>query len=66
VAALRAELPELEHVLLVDLADGAAPEPGTEDHRRLMAEASDSFTTEATAAEDLALLHFTSGTTGKP
>ncbi len=64
VAPIRDALPALEHVLLVD-ADGAAP-PGTRALGPLFAAASDAFTIPPTDREDLALLHFTSGTTGAP
>jgi acetyl-CoA synthetase len=66
IAGLRGALSSLEHVLLV--GDGQAPTgvADTLDYHRLMAAASEAFTIERTAPEDLALLHFTSGTTGKP
>ncbi|MEA5456831.1 acetate--CoA ligase [Sinomonas sp. JGH33] len=64
VAALRANLPELRHVLLVD-ADGA-PEPGTLDLAELMRAAEPVEGPAPTRPEDPALLHFTSGTTGTP
>jgi acetyl-CoA synthetase len=66
VAPQRASLPELEHVLLV--GDGREPTrvKGTSDYHALMADASDHFVIGPTAPEDMALLHFTSGTTGKP
>jgi acetyl-CoA synthetase len=66
VAGLRASLPELEHVLLVDPSGTATSVPGTRDYRALMAEADDQFTIGPTNPEDMALLHFTSGTTGTP
>jgi acetyl-CoA synthetase len=56
VEQLRGALPELEHVLL---ADGPA-------FARMMGAASERFETVRTEAEDMALLHFTSGTTGRP
>ncbi len=66
VAALRASLPALEHVLLVS-DGGASPDAAdTLDYRTLMAEAADRFVIPPTEPEDPALLHFTSGTTGKP
>ena len=40
--------------------------PGTRDLRALLAKADNRFTIPATDPEDIALLHFTSGTTGKP
>jgi acetyl-CoA synthetase len=66
VAPLRASLPDLEHVLLV--GDGREPTQaaGTSDYQALMAEADDRFVIGPTDPEDMALLHFTSGTTGKP
>ncbi|MDQ4491506.1 acetate--CoA ligase [Sinomonas sp. ASV486] len=64
VAALRGDLPELRHVLLVD-ADGA-PEPDTLDFSELMRAASSHAEAARTLPSDYALLHFTSGTTGTP
>jgi acetyl-CoA synthetase len=64
VVRLRAQLPELKHVLLVD-----SPAHGNDNvwsMPKLMAAASDDFTIPSTQAEDMALLHFTSGTTGRP
>jgi len=62
IASWRSELPELRLVLIVgDQApdDCVALAP-------LLAEAAESFTTVETDPEDVALIHFTSGTTGKP
>jgi acetyl-CoA synthetase len=65
VAAVRAQIPSLEQVLLID--DGSGPLPdGTHQLQALMNEAPDEFDCVATRADELALLHFTSGTTGKP
>ena len=66
VAKIRNELPSLEHVLLVGETDQPANTFGALDFHRLMDEASDRFTIEPTDPEDIALLHFTSGTTGAP
>jgi acetyl-CoA synthetase len=55
VAPIRDDLPRLEHVLLVGESFDAA-----------MESASDDFTIPDTDPEDMALLHFTSGTTGAP
>ena len=65
VEALRPRLPELRHVLLVDCAPDQAP-PGTVAWSEAMQGLPDSFAIPPTAPEDPALLHFTSGTTGKP
>jgi acetyl-CoA synthetase len=64
VAPIRDDLPELRQVLLVD-ADGE-PEPGTLDLAALLAEVPPYGGIAATGPEDMALLHFTSGTTGRP
>ncbi|WP_112274013.1 acetate--CoA ligase [Lentzea terrae] len=61
VEQLRDSLPALEHVLVIGDAL-----PGTRSFAEVMAEASDEFTIPPTSPDDMALLHFTSGTTGKP
>ncbi len=66
VEAIRGELPALEHVLLVAEENEPISSPGTRDLRALLASASESFTIPHTDPEDMALLHFTSGTTGTP
>jgi acetyl-CoA synthetase len=67
VAPNRAMLPELRHVLLVrEPQDSSALPPGTLDFRALLASAADTGSAAETSAEDAALLHFTSGTTGQP
>jgi len=66
VAAIREVLPELRHVLIVrEGAQGDLP-VGTADFAQLMSRASETYETAPTRDADLALLHFTSGTTGKP
>lgn len=62
VAAIRARLPRLKHVVLID--DEATP--GALSWRRLIADASPDFDIPPTSPDDMALLHFTSGTTGRP
>ncbi len=64
VSDVRTELPALQHVLLVP--DGSDLPPKTESFTALLAQASPEFTIPPTTPEDPALLHFTSGTTGKP
>jgi len=66
VAALRAALPLLKHVILVGEEHQPTCVPGTLDYHQLMQQASERFTIEPTDPEDFALLHFTSGTTGTP
>ncbi|WP_028927847.1 acetate--CoA ligase [Pseudonocardia acaciae] len=67
VAPIRDRLPALRHVLLV-APDGDQPVGGDEgiDLAARLAEVSPDFTIGPTAPDDPALLHFTSGTTGRP
>jgi acetyl-CoA synthetase len=66
VAALRARLPSLRHVLVVrDQPDEPIPEE-TLDLAALLAAAPPEYEIPPTDPQDRALLHFTSGTTGKP
>jgi acetyl-CoA synthetase len=64
VAALRPQLPALKHILLVDSVDHAPDNVWS--MRKLMSSMSAQFTIPPTVPEDIALLHFTSGTTGRP
>lgn len=64
VAGIRDRLPELRHVILVDGPDD--DDGAVADWSALMAAADDDFTIPPTDPEDLAILHFTSGTTGTP
>jgi len=73
VAPIRDQLPALEHVLVVDgpgrLAAMAAlhtPPEGTRDFGAWLAQGDPTFPDSPVEAEDPALLHFTSGTTGEP
>jgi acetyl-CoA synthetase len=64
VAPARKRLPHLQLVLLTPCAD-QAPE-GTVDLAQALGETPAEFECVATDPQDMALLHFTSGTTGKP
>ena len=64
VAGLRPRLPHLRHVLLTD-ADADLGE-GVWSLPTRLAAASSAFTIPPTDPEDMAVLHFTSGTTGMP
>jgi acetyl-CoA synthetase len=66
VALVRHSLPHLEHVLLVSADGTPTGVDGTLDLAALLAAAGDDFTIPDTDPEDMALLHFTSGTTGTP
>ncbi|MBE0595536.1 MAG: acetate--CoA ligase, partial [Gemmatimonadales bacterium] len=63
VEGIRSRLPKLEYVILVDDGD---PIAGTLRWTDLMAKAAPGFRIPPTDPEDMALLHFTSGTTGRP
>jgi len=65
VAGLRPSLPELEHVLIAG-AGGREVPAGTTDLDALMAAQSGEYAIAQTDPQDMALLHFTSGTTGAP
>jgi len=65
VAPWRTEVPSLKHVLIVD-AEGTDLPAGTVSLSALMAEVSATHVMARTLPEDAALLHFTSGTTGRP
>ncbi|APE31388.1 acetate--CoA ligase [Halomonas aestuarii] len=66
VAPIRDRLPSLEHVLVVRDDDFEALPEGTRELAPLLEAAASDYTIPATDPETPALLHFTSGTTGKP
>ena len=65
IAPWRNQMPSLEHVFLIDGAENALPARTTNLKTALEA-APDQFDIVQTHPEDMALLHFTSGTTGVP
>jgi acetyl-CoA synthetase len=69
--AIREELPELRHVILVNrdsapVTATASEEPGLVCYETAMAAASDEFEVPYTNPDDYSIMHYTSGTTGKP
>lgn len=67
MAGIRSQLPKLEHVILIPEDGEAATEvPDTLDWRQTVEQQSPDFVIPPTSPEDRALLHFTSGTTGRP
>jgi acetyl-CoA synthetase len=62
IAPIRASLPDLEHVLVV----GASAATGTVALEDALAGVGTDYTIPPTEPTDMALLHFTSGTTGTP
>lgn len=65
IAELRTRLPHLKHVLIIG-EDKDSPSSEIQSFHRLMEAASEEFDIAPTAPEDMALIHFTSGTTGRP
>jgi acetyl-CoA synthetase len=65
VSELRRTLPHLEHVVVVGESERSTA-PGTQNFQQLMDAADENFEIPPTDPEDMALIHFTSGTTGKP
>jgi acetyl-CoA synthetase len=66
VAPIRESIPNLKAVLLADADAISDVESGVYALRELMQQADENFNVVNTKPEDPALLHFTSGTTGKP
>jgi acetyl-CoA synthetase len=68
VAAIRARLPDLQYVLIMDeIKDKSlGDDPFVLSLAELMEKQSSHYTIEPTDPEDPALFHFTSGTTGQP
>lgn len=62
IAGIKNTLPDLRHVLII----GDTPIEGSLNFTHLLDRASDQFLIPPTKPDDLAVLHFTSGTTGKP
>jgi len=65
VRKARKRLPQLRRVVVIDAADGPALREG-EVGFDMAASAVDEFATPATHSESPSVLHYTSGTTGKP
>lgn len=66
IAAIRADLPALEHILVVDGLAGAPDMPGLVEFAAALDAAPAGFTPVDTMADTPAVLIYTSGTTGNP
>ncbi len=66
VKSIRGELPDLRHVVHVQHGRRTPASEGILSWDDLVADASDEFEIERTDLEDPAIMHYTSGTTGKP
>ena len=66
VKEIRDELPELKYVLLVTRRHQAEPEDGVVLWDEVVGSQATDFDIEQTGPEDWSVMHYTSGTTGKP
>ena len=68
IAGILPELNDLEHIITVNKLgrDTTPPAEGDLKYEELMAEASPEFEIEPTSMYDYSIMHYTSGTTGKP
>ena len=68
IAHILPQLPELKHIIVLN-KDGRSSEPhadGDLDYDELMSKASEEFGPISTTRDDYSIMHYTSGTTGKP
>ena len=68
IAEVLTNLPDLQHTIIVN-KNGRSQEPlaeGDQSYEALMADASDEYETANTSMYDYSVIHYTSGTTGKP
>ncbi|MEO8458401.1 MAG: acetate--CoA ligase [Chloroflexota bacterium] len=66
VKAIRDDLPALEKIVLVTRRTQAESEDGVVLWDEVIGNQSDEFETEKTTPDDYSVMHYTSGTTGKP
>jgi acetyl-CoA synthetase len=65
VDAMKPNLPELQYIIIVEHGKEPALRPGELSWNELMRNASENYEIVHTAPEDPAVMHYTSGTTGK-
>jgi len=66
VKDIRADLPRLQHVVILDRRGGGDVPEGAVAWADVFDAQSEEFEIEVTDPEDFAIMHYTSGTTGKP
>ncbi|MDO8490650.1 MAG: acetate--CoA ligase, partial [Dehalococcoidia bacterium] len=66
IESILPELTDLEHIIVVDRTGAHAASGGEIDYRKAMSAASPNFAGIRTGATDYSIMHYTSGTTGKP
>jgi acetyl-CoA synthetase len=65
VAQMKPHLPDLKHIIIVEHGNDPALEPGELSWNALIKDAPESYDIVRTSPEDPAVMHYTSGTTGK-
>ncbi|MGZ5157609.1 MAG: acetate--CoA ligase [Caldimonas sp.] len=66
IEKIRNALPTLRQLIVVGEDGAASTVPGAHDYMNFLSRAPDTAPENSTRADDMALLHFTSGTTGTP
>ncbi len=66
IVSILPDLPDLKHVIVIDRGGEYAVETGETDYFQAMETASDNFTELGAGRDDYSVMHYTSGTTGKP
>ncbi len=66
IAAILGDLPDLKQVIVVDRSGQYSPEEREIIYHQAMADAATNFSRNRVGADDYSIMHYTSGTTGKP
>ena len=66
IASILPDLPDIDHVIIVDRSGEYALEPGETEYHRVMENASPDLAELGSGGNDYSVMHYTSGTTGKP
>ena len=66
IASILPELTDLKHLIVVDRDSHYTLQTGDLNYQELMSDASADFPNIRTGADDYSIMHYTSGTTGKP
>jgi acetyl-CoA synthetase len=66
IVSIRDTLPELKYILIIGDKNNKGDLEGTLNFQSVLSKAATQFTIEPTDPDAIAILHFTSGTTGKP
>ncbi len=66
IASILSDLPDMEHIIVIDRGGEYVVEAGETDYFQAMETASDDFVGLGAGRDDYSVMHYTSGTTGKP